>query len=207
MTNGVNEHSTTVVILAAGLSNRFSGDKMVADLKGKPMISYPVDSALASRAEHVIVVLNDRQDSLAHLLPRGVRIAINSHTTNGLGSSISVGVREVKEKACSCILLLGDQPFVSSGMLDRLIEQHIEHSDSIIAYRHDGEARNPALFPRATFEQLCALKGDKGARSLLADARNEAIFLDVYEDRDLADVDTDDDMGWASDRISGTRKQ
>ena len=207
MNRTASEHSTTVIILAAGLSNRFTGDKMVAKISGKPMIRYTVESALASSADHVIVVLNDRQDSVAHLLPREVRIVINSHTTNGLSSSISLGVREVKEKACSCVLLLGDQPMVSSAMLDRLIELHLSNSEAMIAYRYKGETRNPALFPRSMFERLCSLKGDQGARSLVTQFENSTIFIDVEDDLDLTDIDTDDDLSWAEDHLSATRKQ
>lgn len=201
------EHNTTVVILAAGLSNRFTGDKMVAKICGKQVIMYSVESALSSKADHVLVVLNDRQDSVAHLLPREVRIVINSHTTNGLSSSISLGVRELKENACSCILLLGDQPMVTSSMLDRLIELHLVNSEAIVAYRYKDEARNPALFPRSMFESLCALRGDQGARSLITEFDNRTVFIDVENDSSLVDIDTDDDLGWAEDRIAAGRKQ
>lgn len=200
-------HSTAIVILAAGLSNRFTGDKMVAELRGKPLLMYPVESALKSGAAQVVVVLNDRQDSLAHLMPRGVRIAINTRATDGLSSSISVGIREVKENACSCILLLGDQPLVTASMLDTLMQRHQVDPDAIVAFRYNDEPRNPALFPRTMFARLSTLKGDKGARELINAQGTGSRFIDIDDETDLMDVDKDEELSWIEDRLSARREE
>lgn len=47
--------SVTAAILAGGLGRRIGGDKAMASLAGRPLISYPVDAATAAGLEVVVV--------------------------------------------------------------------------------------------------------------------------------------------------------
>ncbi len=44
------------VVLAAGLSSRMGSNKLLAEWRGKPLVRWTVESALASEAKPVIVV-------------------------------------------------------------------------------------------------------------------------------------------------------
>ena len=206
MNCGRDGHRTAVVVLAAGSSKRFGEDKMLTDFDGKPLILHSVGNAIASDADSVIVVVNDGGGPVKHKLPHGVITAVNNNASRGMSSSIITGVSSIGSDTCSCIILAGDQPFVSSEMLNALIDAHKLAKDSIVSYRYNGGVRNPVLFPRSMFDAICQLKGDEGARKLVVEAESETTFIDVEDARLLLDIDTEEDLSLAESFLRETRK-
>ena len=206
MNCGRDGHRTAVVVLAAGSSKRFGEDKMLSDFDGKPLILHSVGNAIASDADSVIVVVNDGGGPVKHKLPHGVITAVNNNASRGMSSSIITGVSSIGSDTCSCIILAGDQPFVSSEMLNALIDAHKLAKDSIVSYRYNGGVRNPVLFPRSMFDAICQLKGDEGARKLVVEAESETTFIDVEDARLLLDIDTEEDLSLAESFLRETRK-
>ncbi len=206
MNCGRDGHRAAVVVLAAGSSKRFGEDKMLSDFDGKPLILHSVGNAIASDADSVIVVVNDGGGPVMQKLPRGVTVAVNNNPSGGMSSSIIAGLSSIGSDSCSCIILAGDQPFVSSEMLNALINAHKHAKDSIVSYRYNGRVRNPVLFPRSMFDAICQLKGDEGARKLVVEAESETIFIDVEDGRLLLDIDTEEDLSVAESFLRETRK-
>lgn len=206
MNCGRNGHRTAVVVLAAGSSKRFGEDKMLSDFDGKPLILHAVGNAIASDADSVIVVVNDGGGPVMQKLPLGVIVAVNNNPSRGMSSSIIAGLSSIGPDLCSCIILAGDQPFVSSEMLNALINAHKHAKDSIVSYRYNGRVRNPVLFPRSMFDAICQLKGDEGARKLVVEAESETSFIDVEDGRLLLDIDTEEDLSVAESFLRETRK-
>ncbi len=71
-----------------------------------------------------------------------------------------------------------DQPAVTESHLLRLMLE-----PEMKASRYAGRSGVPAFFPKKYFDQLMKLKGDAGARELLAEAR--------YEDLENGELDVD----------------
>ena len=206
MNCGRDGHRTAVVVLAAGSSKRFGEDKMLSDFDGKPLILHSVGNAIASDADSVIVVVNDGGGPVKHKLPHGVITAVNNNASRGMSSSIITGVSSIGSDTCSCIILAGDQPFVSSEMLNALIDAHKLAKDSIVSYRYNGRVRNPVLFPRSMFDAISQLKGDEGAKKLVLKAESETNFINVEDGRLLLDIDTEADLTLAESFLRETRK-
>jgi molybdenum cofactor cytidylyltransferase len=62
-----------------------------------------------------------------------------------------------------------DQTRLAAAHLHALIGAFEAHAaPAIVASSYAGIHGVPAVFPRSVFAQLCALRGDKGARALLA---------------------------------------
>src|SRR3954462_13729626 len=60
------------IVLAAGASRRFGGVKQLAELRGRPLLSYAVETMLAvPPLEPVIVVLGHAADEIASALDFG----------------------------------------------------------------------------------------------------------------------------------------
>ena len=206
MNSSMEGHRTAVIVLAAGSSKRFGEDKMLSDFDGKPLILHTVGNAIASDAESVIAVVNEGRGPIVQKLPRGVIVAVNHNPSMGLSSSIIAGLSAIGSDSCSCIILAGDQPFVSSGMLNALIDAHKNAKDSIVSYRYNGRVRNPVLFPRSMFDAISQLKGDEGAKKLVLKAESETNFINVEDGRLLLDIDTEADLTLAESFLRETRK-
>lgn len=183
---------TAVIVIGAGLSRRFGGSKMLAELGGKALILHAVEQSLRSAASRVIVVVNEGIAG-KRIFPGGVEVIINQNPSRGVGSSISAGASNL-QGVKSCIVLAGDQPFVSTGILNELIRRHELSVKAVIACRYAGAVRNPVLFPESLFAALTSMDGDRGARQLVLSAGVPVDFVDVREEWKLMDIDSRDDL-------------
>jgi nicotine blue oxidoreductase len=92
------------------------------------------------------------------------------------------------------VVLLGDQPLVGAGAVERLVAAFAEGARVAVA-TYGERWRNPVLFSREAWPLLEAeLIGDEGARSLLR--RHPELVVEVPCDGvgDPADVDTREDL-------------
>jgi molybdenum cofactor cytidylyltransferase len=121
---------------------------------------HPVFVVLGAHAEHI---------QRTACLP-GCTILINPHWQEGMASSIRCGVQAVMEQcpgATGLLLLVCDQPALSSGHLRTLLAAHCMAPESIVASRYADHPGVPILAPRSFFPSLLALTGDHGAREIL----------------------------------------
>jgi CTP:molybdopterin cytidylyltransferase MocA len=134
----------------------------------------------------VVVVGAESVQVLGNSVLGDVVTVIHDKWEEGMGSSIRLGVRALAfaaKDAEGVLLMTCDQPAVTAKHLDRLMMKA-----EVKASRYAGKNGVPAFFPKQYFGQLMELKGDTGARELLAQARYEEL-----ENGDL-DVDTVADL-------------
>lgn len=97
---------------------------------------------------------------------------INRAWDLGIASSIKAGLRAMEQLdplASGALLMTCDQPHLTVLHLQTLIRIFLEHDGArIIASSYSGIVGTPAVFPASAYPDLHALRGDKGARSLLA---------------------------------------
>lgn len=191
----------TGVVLAAGRSARMGRCKQLLPLGGRPVLQYVVEAALASRLDEIILVLGDRAREIerALALPTGVRlrVATNPNFGEGQSSSLRLGLRGASPRAAAAAVLLGDQPGVGAELIDRVVAAFWK-SGALAArpeYGAAGQRRtpgHPVLFSRRLWPELDQLRGDEGARRLLA-ARPEWLAGVEVEGEPPVDIDTEDD--------------
>ncbi|MGH7287916.1 MAG: nucleotidyltransferase family protein, partial [Myxococcota bacterium] len=98
------------------------------------------------------------------------RVVVNPAWEEGVASSIRSAVSAaVAGRAAALLLVLCDQPTVDAALLERLIARHREGA-LLVACAYAGTLGPPALFGSAHFPALAALRGDRGAKPLLAGA-------------------------------------
>ncbi|MDX6669133.1 MAG: bifunctional UDP-N-acetylglucosamine pyrophosphorylase / glucosamine-phosphate N-acetyltransferase [Solirubrobacteraceae bacterium] len=115
--------NATVVILAAGEGTRMRSatPKVLHDLCGQPMISWPVQAALAAGAERVVVV-GGPDNRLAEALPEGVAIAVQQEP-RGTGDAVRAAAAEI-ERDAPVIVLSGDVPLITDELIAQLAAAH-----------------------------------------------------------------------------------
>jgi CTP:molybdopterin cytidylyltransferase MocA len=176
--------SVAAVVLAAGASRRLGRPKQTVEIGGETLLARAVRVAREARLDPVIVVVAD--PALAQLLrPGGVTVLLNLDASEGIASSIRVGIAGAKRLDVSgAILMTCDQVAVTADHLCSLCARPEFAAGSAYA----GAIGIPAYFPVAAFENLLQLQGDRGARDLLQDARSvatEALNLDVDTEEDF----------------------
>lgn len=179
------------VVLAAGLSSRMGGGKMLADFRGVPLIRAVIETVAKSSVDDVVVITGHRAQEVAAALD-GIAVCCveNPDYATGLASSLRAGVAAVGN-ADAVVVCLGDMPLINPQTIDRLIAAYnpTEHR-TIVAPVHNGHFGNPVLWGREHFEKLRSLAGDKGARSLMNEMKSEAVEIAVDDAGVLADADT-----------------
>lgn len=184
------------VVLAAGFSKRFQGNKLLSVIFGKKVLEWTIESAIGSLVQDVAVVIPGDQ-SLDHVIPAGVHSIINQWRDGGLGTSISAGVKFFRNKADAILFMAADQPLVDSHVLDALIRLYWDNRKSIVSCAVNGEIRNPMIFPSVFYDDLEGMKGDVGARTIALKNGDSVISVEVDPDK-LIDVDSSDDLNAAA---------
>lgn len=162
----------TCIVLAAGASRRLGRPKQLVEFEGEPLI---VRAERIARAVATTIVVT--RPEFAHLVQNAV---INEAPEEGMASSIRAGVA-----ACEgdVILMLCDQPLITSTHLYALADAHAP----IAATAYAGTLGVPAFFASTFREELLALRGDVGAKSVIA-AHRDIVAAVPFED---ASVDVD----------------
>ncbi len=111
-----------------------------------------------------------------------------------MASSVRCGLSALLEKDSSMegvILMVCDQPFVTAGLIDRLIAGHQETGKRIVASAYGGTFGPPVFFHRSFFPDLMELSGDTGGKSLILGNLAEMLSIDFPEG--TIDIDTEAD--------------
>lgn len=179
------------VVLAAGCATRMGSNKLLAEWRGKPLLRLAVEAALKSGTRPVIVVTgheNAKAESVLHGLD--VRFVHNVHYAEGLSTSLKCGIRAVPTNCDGALVLLGDMPEVTPGLIDRMIAAFSPADGrAICVAMHQNMRGNPVLWGKAFFPEFDELTGDAGAKPLIA-AHEDAVCEIEADSAVLRDIDT-----------------
>ncbi len=155
------------LLLAAGASRRFgSEDKLLAPLRGAPLVMHAAEALRGSELDVLIAVV--RSGEVADMIEGFDRVAPEEANPEQ-SDSLRTGVLRAQELGADRVtVVLGDMPFVTAEMIDAVTRQS---TDASPAAATDGtRLLPPVCFPSAFFERLIVLRGDRGAAALLSDA-------------------------------------
>jgi molybdenum cofactor cytidylyltransferase len=160
--------SLHTVVLAAGASTRFGSPKQLARFHGQTLLQRVVAVAGEVTATSITIVVGANAAEVVSTLPSGrAGVLVNREWQEGIASSLRAAVRALPGACDGVLVLLADQPLVGTAGLNRLTSVWRRQPKRIIASRYEGVIGVPAIFPRWCFNDLCALRGDQGARALI----------------------------------------
>jgi molybdenum cofactor cytidylyltransferase len=180
------------IVLAAGFARRMGRQKLLLDLRGKPVIRWSVETILPHVGDTVVVTGQDDAGVRAALAGLPVRFAVNPRPHAGQGSSIAVGAAALKPWTAAALVALGDQPQLPDGLIAALLRAREATGTAIVAPVYRGSQGTPVLFAADVFAELRALDGDAGARSVVQ-ARPDRVTRVPIDAPMPPDVDTPED--------------
>ena len=182
-----------VIVLAAGEARRFGSPKQLVRLNGRPMLHTAIGNGVAIAGHSVVVVLGAYAAELAPLLRHTpATVVINRQWSEGMASSIRCGVAALPGTADGVMILLADQPSVTAEDLRRLAGAWRRQPTQIVAAQYGTTTGAPAIFPRWCFAELGGLRGEHGARVILA--RHVDRVVRVPMAAAAVDIDTPEDL-------------
>ncbi|MDB6174328.1 MAG: 4-diphosphocytidyl-2C-methyl-D-erythritol synthase [Chthoniobacteraceae bacterium] len=179
-----------ILILAAGGSRRLGTPKQLLKVTGQSLLFQTTQAALGSRCRPVVVVLGAEANLCrAELINLPVEVVMNERWAEGISTSIGAGIgflQNLDPVPEAVVIVLCDQPFLTTDLIDALVEKHQSSGCKAIASQYGEVTGVPALFAVDYFEALKALTGDQGARKLLQ--TGQIAFLPFP--RGAVDIDT-----------------
>jgi molybdenum cofactor cytidylyltransferase len=159
------------VILAAGASSRMGTLKQLLEYGGQTLVRRVALAAQDAGCNPVAVVTGAYAEKLEkELHGLNLRQVSNPEWESGMGSSIRAGIQAVlktNDQVTAIVLMLCDQPFVTSDVLTRLITAHRKTGREIVASSYAGTIGVPALFGKAFFTDLVQLESGAGAKHVI----------------------------------------
>ena len=148
-----------LVLLAAGRSRRMGSPKQLLDVGGSPLLRRAAQSALASRCRPVVVVCGASAETVSRAVADlDVQVVRNADWEQGIGTSIRCGIEAISMSDVDAVVLaLADQPLLTAGAFDRLVETWGSGGLPIVASEYGDTLGVPALFDRSFFADLLAL--------------------------------------------------
>lgn len=188
--------STAAILLAAGRGSRLGGTtpKPLVSLGNQALLCKTLAHYLeASTIARVLLILGYESELIRKTLPEHERLTVltNPAWPQGMSTSIRVGVEALGAEITTVLIGLGDMPWVSPELLDKIV-QACESNQLIVAPFYQGERGHPVAFPACFMGALRELQGDRGAASLLKS--QEIVALAVDEPGILTDIDTPEDL-------------
>jgi molybdenum cofactor cytidylyltransferase len=181
--------STAAVVLAAGGASRFDGPghKLLVGFRGRPLVAWAVESALAAGFEETVVVSG--AVDLQGVLPEGVTLVENHAWADGQASSLQVAVAWGRHQGHEAIVIgLGDQPLVPPSAWQAV---GAEGAKPVVSATFGGRRRPPVRLHSSIWD-LLPIDGDEGARVLMS--RRPDLVAEVACQGQPADVDTVEDL-------------
>jgi molybdenum cofactor cytidylyltransferase len=170
--------------------------KLLLPLGGRPLVSYAVEAANASEADPLLVILGYQATEVAEALPSGrFTTYFNPNFASGMASSLRLGIQALSSLGAAIsprigvVVLLGDQPLVSTDHINQLLKAARADSDAIIAAAYGGQRGTPVYFPASLWSELLQIAGDEGGRSVIA-RHQELLRLEPFDDP-AAGIDVD----------------
>lgn len=175
------------LVLAAGDARRFGEPKQLARLRGRPLLEHALAAMAGATLDRVVVVLGAH----AAMIQRGVDLhcaepVLCPEWEHGQSASLRAGVAALRE-ADAVVVALGDQPFLSPRAVDAVIGARGPGARAVRAV-YDGVPGHPVVLERSMFDEILAVRGDQGARGLLAGSGVREVACDGLGRPD--DIDT-----------------
>lgn len=182
------------LMLAAGYSRRFGGDKRRATLAdGRSLLAASL-ALPCSMLEEVWLMLRPDEAPTGMDLPTGVRVVQNAASAQGMGHSLAAGAERLlaESNADAVAIFLADMPAIHRDSLETLIAHSSANNIVLPSYR--GKRGHPVLFGRDFWPQLATLSGDVGARPVLQQNPNAVRIVELDDPGVLQDIDTPADL-------------
>ncbi len=198
----------TAIVLAGGESSRFGGDKLAADLGGRPVLHHAL-WAVAAVVDDIVLVLAPGAPAPPVPAPLADRVSVtrDREALGGPLAGVAAGLDVVLARDHPprvVIIAGGDMPGMVPGVL-RLLADRLTADEDLTAITLDASPPTPlpmALRPGAVTDALeaCLAGGRRSLRSLLEAAgaatlpAAEWLALDPMG-ATLRDIDTRGDLG------------
>ena len=170
------------VLLAAGGSSRMGRPKQLLRIEDEALVTRMARLLVELEPGSVMVVTGSASQAVKDQLSGlPVQTEHNPRWQDGMAGSLATGVKNLPAEVAGVLIVLCDQWRIGVEDLRELARAWSADISQIAAACWDENGRQvigpPAIFPRALFEELINLRGDRGARAVIEKHRENTSFV------------------------------
>ncbi|MGC8800462.1 MAG: nucleotidyltransferase family protein [Chloroflexus aggregans] len=180
------------LLLAAGQSSRMGQPKQLLLWKNRPLVAHIAHEALNSQLDGLTVVIGAAGEHVqAALRDLPVTIVSNPAYAAGISTSLAAGLRALPSDTTAAMILLVDQPLVTSRLINDLIAAYRATPTALaLVPMYQGQRGNPVIVGAPLFAELQTLQGDTGARTVFQRYTDQIIWYQTNDPAIIIDADT-----------------
>ena len=184
-----------MIMLAAGNSRRFGGNKLLYEVDGMPMYLHALEQLRKAKeslqedlTELKITVVTQYEEIAKTAQAQGIQVLFNPHPELGISSSIKIGLN-ANTDADAQLFTVSDQPWLSWRTICELIREFQNSEKGIACVSYQGKMGNPCIFRKKYYEELSTLEGDRGGKKVIMKHPEDTQIIEVSDERELEDID------------------
>ena len=172
----------SAIVLAAGRADYQNMPLQLLPIEGIPMIIKVIRTFLNADIDEVIVVLGYYAATIKRRLEgENVKVIINPHYQGPLSKSLKYGLRMVTSDTSAIALALGNQPFISSDIINELIAVYKKERANIVVPTYQGGRGHPVICDTSLIPELLKTRGNVGGREVIGRHKNELKEIESSE--------------------------
>ena len=140
------------VVMAAGNSKRFRGNKLLALYDGRMLIERALQ-AVPDKEFYKVAVVSQYPEILEMAKRYGFIPVLNSAPEEGVSLTIRLGL-DALGKVDGAMFMVADQPLLTKSSVEAEIDFFKREPNSITAMAYGKRRGNPAIFPKDLFVAL-----------------------------------------------------
>ena len=178
------------IVLAAGKSERMGTQKVLLPLAGVTILEHIVGRIAGSVVDRTFVVVGHEGARVVKALEGcPVSVVMNPAYQAGMLSSVRCGLRALPAECEAVLIALGDQPRLSTGVIDTLVRAFSGCSKGIAVPIHRGRRGHPLIFASSYRPEIIERYDDEGLRGLLVAHPGDILEVEVSVPYILEDMD------------------
>ncbi|MFA7533210.1 MAG: nucleotidyltransferase family protein [Tissierellaceae bacterium] len=180
------------IIQASGFSRRMKRDKLLMEIEGIPLVERVIKAAIESNLDELILVY--RNEVLRELGKKyGLKTVYNGKAYLGQSESIKLGVKSAHD-ADAYMFFVGDQPYLTTELINYLIEEYKKSNLPILVPYYDGKQGMPMIMSSIYKDKLLKVVGDKGGRDIVRENQDKVKRVNIESATEGIDIDMPKDL-------------
>lgn len=201
------------LVLSAGLSTRFPGNKLLFPVGGVPLIVRTISNLVVhDRIEKIIIVTGFMREEIEAVIRRYFEPALRTHKITfvynplykegGMSSSIRKGL-EIADKLSDILVMPGDVGCISSETIKVVLDKHASSLSLITVACYKGRHGHPIIFKSTLRSELESIDEETyGLKKVVKNHVNEVNCVETNDPGVVLDIDTIDDLRKCEELIS-----
>lgn len=189
------ELSVAGILLLAGCSSRMGFPKPLLPFGDQTLISLLLSPIVSSDLTRIIIVLGHKAREIEKEIKKNrwdskITLLRNPDFKKGMSTSLIRGISRVEPQTSGIMVLLGDQPFLTTGVINKLIKTFRTGSAPIVMPLYGRSPGHPVIFRSSLIPELIGLTGDRGGRDVVRKYQDQVQTIPIRPQRIGKDMDT-----------------